>query len=617
MLRPDVPLMNSNLTESSRSLFLDQAMRANASRIWIALDRSSLFNREDHLERLEENLRFFESHGLETGVWIQAFGFGEPLSYEECSWTRLKSATGIEREVDAFCPEDPDFTAAYLAWVRDIARCSPALIMLDDDLCLSVRPGIGCFCKRHMELLRREVGNVDDPTALFVGGKNKSRDAWFCVMGNTMRSFCQKVRHAVDEIDPDIRVGLCAGYTSWDIEGTDPIELSQILAGPTRPFFRLTGAPYWIATNRFPGQRLSAVIENARNQIAWCKDSNAEIFAEADSYPRPCYHTPAMLIESFDLAMHACGTRSLKYLFDYYSSPNYETQYQRIHTRNLPLSEKIEKAFAGSAMCGVRVFRPPHRITDAILPKPFAGEKPIMRTYFSKAAALLACHAIPVSYEGETDCAVVFGDDALYLDGSAGKTVLDRSAALILKEKGIDVGFELGEATMPPSFELFENERVLLRDIDPDASFVDLILRDGATVKSRFNTGAVASFEYQNFLILNFDALFVNEASALYCSYARGNQLQHFFGFPYPAICGYANLYAICAVKENRHVVLFQNHSIDPVFDFDVILPKPGSSFKLTGATGTLCGDRIHVTTDFLPHSTLLLEVAYEGTTEE
>ena len=612
MLCPDVPLLNSNLNESSRKQFLEQAQRANASRVWIALDRGSLFNREDHLERLEENLHFFEDHGMETGVWIQAFGFGEPLSYEQCNWTRLKSATGVTREVDAFCPEDPNFTHAYLSWVRDIAKLSPALIMLDDDLCLSVRPGIGCFCDRHMELLQKEVGNINDPTALFVGSRNKYREAWFRVMGNTMRSFCQKVRQAVNEIDPSIRVGLCAGYTSWDIEGTDPIELSQILAGQTRPFFRLTGAPYWIATNRIPGQRLSAIIENARNQTAWCKDTNIDFFAEADSYPRPCYHTSAMLIENFDIAMHACGVKSLKYLFDYYSSPSYETQYLKIHERNLPLYEKIEKAFEGSTPCGIKVFRPPHRIKDAILPTPFVGEKPIMRAYFSKAAALLSCHAIPVSYERENDCAVAFGDDALYLDASAKKIVLDRSAALLLKEQGIDVGFELGKRANTPTFELFENEKVLLRSIDPSAPFFDLTLRDGATVKSRFDTGSVASFEYQNFLILNFDAFFVSEDSALYCSYARGNQLQQFFGFPYPAVCSYANLYSICAAQENKHVVLLQNHSMDPVFDFDITLPKPCHSFTLTGAEGILCDNRIHITTDFLPQATLLLEVEYE-----
>lgn len=615
MLRPDVPLMNSNLNETSRSLFLEQIKQADASRVWIALDRESFFERKDHLERLKENLRFFESNGLETGVWIQAFGFGDPLSYEKCNWTRLRSVTGETREADAFCPEDPDFTATYLEWIRDIAKLFPKLIMLDDDLCLSVRPGIGCFCKRHLELLQNEIGEeLQDLTQIFTGKKNKYRDAWFRVMGNTTRAFAKKVRHAVDEINPDIRVGYCAGYTSWDIEGTDPLEISRILAENTPPFFRLTGAPYWIAKNRIPGQRLSAVIENARNQICWSKHTDIEFFAEADSYPRPCYHTPAMLVENFDLAMHASGARSLKYLFDYYSSPEYETQYLKIHTRNIPLYEKIEAAFQNATPCGIRLYRPPHRITDAVLPDTFAGEKPIMCTYFSKAAAMLSAHAIPISYEHENDCAVVFGDDALYLDKIPDKTVLDLSAALILKKKGIDVGFEIdqGNVMRTPSFEFFNDERILLGNVDKKAPFYDLKLKNGAIVKSRYDTGCVASFEYQNFLILNFDAFFINEACTLFCSYARGEQLQRFFGFPYPAVCSCANLYSICATKENKHVVLFQNHSIDPVFDFDITLPKSCKSFQITGADGFLCGNKIHITTDFLPQSSILLEVEYE-----
>lgn len=615
MLRPDVPLMNSNINKANRDVLLHRAREAQASRIWIAMDRASFFDRGDHLRRLEENLRFFEQNGMETGVWIQAFGFGDPLSYQKCGWTRLRSVTGKSREIDAFCPEDPDFSDAYMAYITDIAKLTPTLIMLDDDLCLSVRPGIGCFCDRHMAQLRRKVGEIDDLTQIFTGKPNKYRDAWYSVMGNTLRCFCRKVRQAVDAVDPAIRVGFCAGYTSWDIEGTDPIELSKILAGNTRPFFRLTAAPYWVATNRFPGQRLSAIIENARNQIEWSSYTDIEFFAEADSYPRPCYHTPAMLVENFDIAMHASGVRSLKYMFDYHSSPEYEEQYLKIHARNLALYEEIEEAFRDVIPCGVQACRPPHRITDATLPDTFAGEKAIMRSYFSGAAAMLACHAIPVVYAGDQNYMIAFGDDAWYLDGYPEKIVLDRSAAMLLHSRGFNVGFEIDEESRhvaTPTFELFDGEKVLLGGIDPAASFFDLRLKEGAIVQSRFDTGAVASFIYGDFLILNFDAFYVNEASALYCSYARGKQLQEFFNYSYPAICGYANLYSICAEGENRHVVLFQNLSIDPVFDFDIRLPRPCRDFRLIGGEGTLCGDRIHVSSDFLPQSTLLLTVEYQ-----
>ena len=611
MLKPYVPVMNSSLNRTSRELLLGDIRASGAELVFIALDRTSLFERGDHIKRLKENLRFFENSGLEVGVWFQAFGFGDPLSYERCGWTRLQSLSGNSPEIDALCPEDPDFLAAYLEWVRDIASTRPRIMMLDDDLCLSVRPGIGCFCKRHVKLLRKEVGEELDLTKIFVGGRNKHRDGWYKVMGDTVRRFCRAVRDAVDEIDSTIRVGVCAGYTSWDIEGTDPIEMAKILAGNTKPFYRLTGAPYWESVRRFPGQRLSAIIENTRNQIFW-SDGETEYFAEADSFPRPCYNTPAMLVENFDIAMHASGVRSLKYLFDYHSSPRYEKQYLKIHCRNIPLYEKIEKAFSGMTPAGVRVYRPPHRIKNAILPETFCGEDLVMRSYFSNAAAMLACHAIPVSYEGESDSAAVFGDDALYFEDVHKRVVRDISAALILKDRGFDVGIDSITATGAPAFEFFRDEKVLLTGIGADVKFYDLKLKDGAVPTSFFDTGAVASLEYKNFLILNFDSLLINESSALYRSYARGEQLQKFFKNPHPAIYGYADIYSISATSGNKETVLFENLSIDPVFDFDIVLPKKCKSVEIHGVLGELLGDRIRVTSDFLPSSVILLEITYE-----
>ena len=614
MIRPDVPIMNSRVSEDTRGEYLRQIREANADRVWIALERRTLFeDRADDLRRLSENLRFFEENGLSVGVWMQAFGFGDPLPYAECGWTRLRSVTGISKEIDAICPEDPAFIEAYTAWVRDVAKLSPRLIMLDDDLCLSVRPGIGCFCDRHLKLLRDEVGDLGDLTKMFTGGKNRYRDAWYKVMGDTVRGFCRKVRETVDRVDPTIRVGVCAGYTSWDVEGTDPIEMSRILAGATEPFFRLTSAPYWVApkTDRFRGQRLSAVIENARNQIAWCQDSGIEFFAEADSYPRPAYNCPAMLIENFDIAMHASGTKSLKYLFDYNSSPYYEKQYLKIHTRNLPLYDRIEAAFAGKKPCGVRVFRPMHRITDAVLPNEFIGEKAVMRSYFSSASAMLSAHAIPVSYGDTGDVAMVFGDDALYFDFAPKKTVLDVTAALLLMEKGIDVGIEGASDAPLPRFEIFGDERIPVDRISDGARFRSLSLKSEATVLSRFDTGDVASFVYGDFLVLAFDAMSISEMSSLYCSYERGKQLLGFYGNPFPSISGYADLYSISAEGDGKQVSLFQNLSIDPVFDFDIVLPMACRSFRLHGAEGALHGDRIRITSELSPQATMLLEVEY------
>ena len=614
MLYPDIPILNSNVNTENRKIILEMLKKAKANRLWLALDRWTLFKRGNAVSELSDNIRFFENSGIETGVWMQAFGFGDPLPKgEKRPWTRIKSLSGKQTDNDVFCPEDEEFVKAYSDWIKDVAKTGTRLIMLDDDLCMSVRPGIGCFCDKHIALLEQKVGKLPSLEEIFTGVKNKYRDAYLEVMGDSMRKFCKSVRTAVDSIDNTIRVGLCAGYTSWDIEGTDPIEMSRILAGNTKPFFRFTGAPYWVAPQkqRFKNQRLSAVIENARNQISWSKATDIEYFAEADSYPRPAYHCNASLIESFDIAMQASGTRSLKYIFDYYSSPEYEKQYYKIHTRNIPFYKQLKSIFEDTTPCGIRLYRPCHRIKDLTLPNEFIGEKNVMtKSYFSPAATMLSALGIPTVYDGESDFATFFGDDAQYFYNKHKKIVLDLPAALLLKERGIDVGIKNITPSAAPFIEVFQNERVPLFNIET-TEFYDLDLKENAKICSRFDTGAVASYEYDKFLVLNFNSLYVGEGSTLLCSYARGRQISDFISNAFPVIQGNADIYSICAEKENAHTVLFQNHSSDPIFDFDIILPKECKAFRLYGIDGEYQEGKIHIDADFHPSASFILEVKY------
>lgn len=615
MLFPDVPIMNSNIDLNSREKYLELFETAKAGRVWIALDRVSLFERGEHLEKLSENIKYFENNGFETGVWIGSLGFGEPMPKGITrDWTRIKSVMGVQNEVDAFCPEDPDFVLAYNDWIKDIVRAGARLIMLDDEFCLSVRPGLGCFCDRHIKLLEKKVGKITDHKCIFTGGNNKYRDAYLEVMGDSLRNFCKKIRQSVDSIDATVRVGVCAGYTSWDIEGTDTIEISRILAGNTKPFLRFTGAPYWVSPTRrrFSGQRLAAIIECARNQLSWVKDTEIEFFGEADSFPRPAYNCNAMLIENFDIAMRASGVKTLKYLYDYVSSPDYEMRYQKIHVKNLPFYEQIENSFKDTVTEGVRLYRPMHKFKNVTFPEEFIGEKNVMaKSFFSMSAAMLSYLGIPVCYDGGSRNCAVFGDDVLFYEDKHEKVLLDLPAALKLQSMGYDVGIKATNPTDSPNVELFENERVQMVYVEPQAKFYDLILDEKAVVKSRFDTGAVASFEYEKFLVLNFDALFVGEGSSLFCSYSRGKQLKEFFGNSYPSIPEYSEIYTICSKTQNGHVVLFQNQSIDPAFDFDIDLPKICKAFKLYNAEGIANSNKIHITSVFHPSDTILLEVEY------
>ena len=286
-----VPVMNSNITKQNREEYVKMFRDCSAARIFIAIDRYILFeeDRREFLSSLGDNIKYFTDSGFETGVWLQAFGFGDTLSpvaeKKAINYTPLKSVSGrVIKNGDAFCPSNENFVNDYCTLIKDIASLNPSMIMLDDDLCLSVRPGLGCFCDNHMKMLSDKIGKshtLDEiRDNIFTGGKNIYRDIYLSVMGDTLRNFCRKVRETIDSVNPNIRAGLCAGYTSWDIEGADSSELSVILAGNLKPFLRFTGAPYWVSKDvvRFGGLKLSTVIECTRAQEKWCRNKGIESF---------------------------------------------------------------------------------------------------------------------------------------------------------------------------------------------------------------------------------------------------------------------------------------------------------------------------------------------------
>ncbi len=627
-----VPLMSRTLNPDTLPVYLKNLKAIAVQRVWIAVERDTLFvpDRET-LDNAARAMAFFRENGLEVGIWIQALGFGDP--YNETTrkiagdWTHLTSVNGRTIDGDAFCPEDPRFMEAYCKWIRDVAALNPTLIMLDDDHCLSVRPGLGCFCPLHRKLLEEKLGEPLPEDGLdklfFTGPGNRYRDAWLDVMRGTHIRFCQTVRRTVDEIDPAIRVGLASGYSSWDIEGADAMEISKALAGNTKPFLRLTGAPYWASEDhpRFRGFHLNAYIEIARAQESWCRDSGIEIFDENDSYPRPSYHTPTSLVECFDLALRANGNiGSLKYVMDYYSTPEYETAYLRRHLRNMPFYAWIKQHFDGKTCGGVKLYRDMRTVRTANLPDPMISEGNVMLRLFSAAAALLSQQSIPVSYEpGVPDCGIAFGEDAKSIDILPKKLILDLPAALCLQKRGMDVGISAWEATPVPMFEEYlkpwEKNYITILGADNRGAptFFDAVLKPCAKLHSQFRSinGKLtpASYTYESngtqFLVLMLDAETVNPSCTVFRSYRRQQQLLDFVQGDFPTIRNAPGIYTLYKTDGQETAVLFENLSLDPLFDFSIELGKPCRSVELFGAEGHLDGNRVRITSELAPYGTI------------
>ncbi len=654
-----VPIMSRIVNDETREATLEQIRQSGAFRVWLADSQDVLFKgtESETYRLLKKNIEFFKEAGYEVGVWINSYGFGGPLAGEKGgvedrakNWTRITSIAqdSEPKENAAFCPEDPDFVDAFCQQIRDIAVLKPDLIMLDDDLCFSVRPGIGCFCPRHMKLLeeklkqplnnRKRLGEM-----IFTYGNNHYRAAWLSVMRDSHKKFCTAARAALDEVDPTIRMGFCAGYTSWDVEGADAITLTKILAGETKPFLRFTSAPYWvtIGRNRFPGMKLNMVIEHARQQEAWCRETGIEVFNENDTYPRPRYHVPASYAECFDLALRASGGMgSLKYLIDYCSTPEYETGYLKHHKRNEPMYHWIADHFADKTAAGVQIYRPMRTIRHAILPDTFdctyAAEKDIMRRVFAPDIAMLTQLSIPVCYEEPKtapEYASAFADDARYIpdDKFPKNLIIDVPAAKILMDRGVDVGlrsFKKADGQAREIFDLPGGRKQTINITYPKlfrpgylgSGFYSCQVDPAAQIQSHYDSGLPASYVYDNgttrFLVLlaNVDTL---GQSCSYCaSYARQQQILEFLNHAYPAIRHEPDIYTLFKYNktEDTAAVLFGNLGEDLLFDFDIHLNKPCSNVNICGAYGQLSSDGmvVHITSDVPAKTCIALELDYK-----
>ncbi len=605
--------MNMSINDGNAEVYLRELSRIKIDRIFIAFERDAFYSRNKErkvfFDRLKKNYDLLTKAGYSVGIWIQAYGFGTELPGSQIElgsrYTRLRSVLGYQSKTsDAICPECDEFINDYTDFIKEIAKIGSDMIMLDDDFCMSVRPGLGCFCDKHLELLEQELGEKlelkDIKTLFFTGGENKYRDAYLKVMKNSNVKFATAVRSAVDMIDNSIRLGFCAGFTSWDIEGIDALELTKILAGENKPFLRFTSAPYWVAKpiNRFRGQSLAGVIEEARAQESFCRGSGVDVFIEADSYPRPRYMVPSTLIECFSLPMHASGgVNELAYLIDYISSPGYETGYIDHRVYNKSLYDFVKKNFDGKTCCGVKVYNEMHKLRTQDICKTDT-EYDIMSSHFNRGAEFLAINGIPTCYEETAECGAAFGENARHLKTLCKKMIVDAKGAKILTEKGYDLGFTDYKINNAPVFERFGDEKILLT-YGSCLGYYNFTLKNNARVLSVFesdNSNYPSAYTYRSngveFLVLCFDVGVVPYQAAVLRSYLRAEQLREFCG-KFPKIVKSNCMYQICKKGDDKTALLFSNLSENPVINGEIMLDDKYSDMEICGIKGVLLGDKI------------------------
>ncbi|MBQ2726606.1 MAG: hypothetical protein IJF78_12950 [Clostridia bacterium] len=432
---------------------LSELKRAGADRVLLAVNRAFRDGRIDteiQLDRMKECIRDYENTGLDVGVWLgetMGHGWGPVI---ETVYTPFTSING--RKADGgFCCADENFRRDVCIWAANAAEAGAKLILLDDDWRMSSHGDgtfAGCMCEDHIrrycEMAGETLTREEIAKKVFTGSASRYREIWQQLMGGDMLRLAREIREAVDAVNPECRIGLCTAPSVVDLDGSDFMEITSALAGNTRPYVRLIGAPYWAKCTR----DLTTVITTER-MIAhfakeWKEKTNAEVLAEGDVYPRPRTACPAAYLEIFDQILRADGnfTGIQKYMMDYGKPARWEHGFIDKHVKNRALAEQITELFAGRIQTGFRAWEFRSLFAGADLPEedPAAGNLTAYEQFRGLTTAYLTDASVPVSFD--SGITVVFGENAKYIPEAELKNgaVLDLTAADILRKRGIDTG---------------------------------------------------------------------------------------------------------------------------------------------------------------------------------
>ena len=566
-------------------------------------------------EQLAEIINTFKIEGFETGVWVSSFGHGVALMTENVSdgkneYVQMEGIRG-DKGVYANCPLDENFTDAYMQGITKVAMLNPDFIMLDDDFRINTRKYFfGCFCKLHLkryyEIVGEETPREELEKLILTGGKNKYRDAYLQLAREALITFAKKLRNTVDKTNPNIRVGACTATEIWDLSGTTPIEIAKTLAGNTKPFTRLCGAPYWDKYDMiFP-------LELERVQQKWCENSGVEIFAEGDTYPRPRYNVSSKILELFEYGIIANGgfDGTLSYLFPYLQKPSYETGYVERFVNNAKTKKKISEMFKDKISTGISVLNFHSKIDDYDFPDEITDKiKSLLRnSSYPASGALLSANSIATTYEKSEYPVFIAGENAKYIQKEDLKNgaILDIVAAEILQSLGVDTGLVSIEKIQPMA-EYFEEYDGEIRNICKEG-YCKIVCSEKAEVSSVFlPDNTPASYYYENdkgnkFFVLAYDmfgAGLYSHTKDYMNNYYRQAQLVEMVkclcGKKLPVMCSKnPNLYTLASKnKDGEMSVLFLNVFPDDVIKPVIELDKKYEKVECVNCNGTLNGDKL------------------------
>lgn len=632
-----VPISMSQVNDKTLPIYLEHLRRCRATRVFLGglgniYMKTGLNHTDpDHIRR---TITYFRNAGIEVAIWVPSFGNGHALTPIQAvtdstaSYTQITGIHGEARENLSACPLDENFVKDYCAGIQSVAALGPDMIMLDDDFRFNIRIKVhfACFCDLHLKEYYTRIGEVIPreklEKILLTGGKNKYRTELLKLFHDTLIGFAHKVRAAVDTVDPTIRVGACTHQT-WDLHGTDPLEIAKAFAGKTKPFTRIAGAP-------FRNPDIIPILENSRQQCAWGKNSDVEMFSEGDTFPRPRIRIPSKPMELFDLMLCAdgCTDGILAYVECYDNKPDYEEGYVNRFAKNNSLRDSVFALFRNKTPVGVEVATIPHKAEDWELPQNLHPMTAEMLTFAADSPArdLLSANSIPTCYCADgTYPLLIIGENARHiaLERLNAGAILDAAAAQILESRGVDVGLDSLTALTAGDERYCSSGEVINRI---NCARLHIRCKEGSQVLSHFVPGEYpASYRYENkdgqrFYVLAFDLYrswcnniagrpdfephLKNYRPNFEVNYYRQtdlvNSIEWICGKKLPAVTfKNPNLYVLASKNNNAMAVALANVHLDDVYEPVITLDKPYTSIQFINCTGRLKDNKVYI--DHIP----------------
>ncbi len=246
------------------------------------------------LSKRYEKLRDAIDGRAKLGILLQAtIGHGYVLKNEN-NLEHFVRIVDLKENKYRCCP----LGEGVIKYMQDICRKSAQLkpdhIMIDDDFRMyTSRGNAGCLCPLHLKKISEKLGreiSAEEAQAHLFGTSEENKRVTKIIDEVIIDSICalaQKMRDAIDEVDPKIRGSVCV--CADDIRYAE--RLGKIFAGKGyEPIIRINNARY--ASANVTPRTFAHTMYSSVQQMAPIKDVGI-IIAETDTLPHNRYGTSA------------------------------------------------------------------------------------------------------------------------------------------------------------------------------------------------------------------------------------------------------------------------------------------------------------------------------------